>query len=102
MKRIQIRGYTNDPDNYALVFDVELEGDMALIQGLGGKDFYKNIDLIWDILSIEYGITQLYGTVMPEHAKVIKRTLDKRYSIRVIRRVKNAKRRMILLRCTRC
>ena len=99
IKRLQIRGYKDDEDDPPrLYFDVELEGDMGLISSLNGSDFYKNIDAIWELLSLEYGVTQLYGTVLLSHATAIKRLLRSRYSVKFIRKVKLAGRSMILVR----
>jgi hypothetical protein len=99
IKRIQIRGYKDDEeDPPRLYFDVELEGDMGLISSLNGKEFYKNVDAIWDLLSLEYGVSQIFGTVLPNHAKIIKRLLRGRFNVKFLRKVRLAGRNMILVR----
>lgn len=102
VKDIQIRGYRDpDSDEYDLTINIQIEGDMGLITSLKGEGFYQNFDEIISILTLEYGVTHIFGTMTQRHTKICLRLLGKRYKCKVLRKLENAGRNMFLVMLTR-
>lgn len=101
IKEIDIRGYESDPDEYDVIARVQIEADMGLITSLHGRGFYDNFDLVFELLSVEYGIQKIYGTVMARHAKLALRLLSKKYHCKLIRTVEHVGRKMYLIYVSR-
>lgn len=98
--RYQVRFYDDD-HNYVGCVNLSVNGPRGTFDSLVATGFYKNFDILWDLICRECQIHIWHAHVTMSHYKVGSRIIGKKYNIILLSVEKNAGRDMCWVQITK-